>query len=100
MSLDPATLFAILAMMAATVFTRLFGALLMTRMPLSPRMEKALSAVPPAVLMAVVTPTAVATGLAETIACAVTALVALRLPLLPSAAIGVVTVAVLRALGL
>lgn len=99
MTLDPATLAAILAMMAATIFTRLFGALLINRVTLSPRMEKALNAVPPAVLMAVVTPTAIATGVAETVACAVTALAALRLSLLPSAAIGVVTVALLRAIG-
>lgn len=100
MSLDPATLAAILAMMVATVFTRLFGALLINRITLSPRMEKALNAVPPAVLMAVVTPTAIATGVAETAACAVTAFAALRLSLLPAAALGVLTVAALRAIGL
>lgn len=100
MRLDPATLAAILAMMAATVFTRLIGALLVSRFTLSPRLERALTAVPPAVLMAVVTPTAIATGPAETIACLVTALAALRLPLLPAAGAGVVTVALLRAAGL
>lgn len=100
MTLDPATFAAILAMMAATVFTRLLGALLVNRFDLSPRVEKALTAVPPAVLMAVVTPTAIATGLAETIACAVTALAALRLSLLAAATAGVVTVALLRAAGL
>jgi uncharacterized membrane protein len=50
--------------------------------------------------MAVVAPTALASGIAETLACAVTALAALRLPLLASAAAGVATVAVLRAAGL
>ncbi|SIP92300.1 Uncharacterized membrane protein [Rhizobium sp. RU35A] len=100
MRLDPATLAAILAMMAATVFTRLIGALLVSRFTLSPRLERALTAVPPAVLMAVVTPTAIATGPAETIACLVAALAALRLPLLPAAGAGVVTVALLRAAGL
>ncbi|MBT9368478.1 AzlD domain-containing protein [Rhizobium sp. CSW-27] len=100
MTLDPATLAAILAMMAATVFTRLIGALLVSRFVLTPRVERALTAVPPAVLMAVVTPTAIATGPAETMACLVTALAALRLPLLPAAGGGVLTVAVLRAAGL
>lgn len=100
MTFDPATLAAILAMMAATVFTRLIGALLVSRFVLTPRVERALTAVPPAVLMAVVTPTAIATGPAETMACLVTALAALRLPLLPAAGAGVLTVAVLRAAGL
>ncbi len=100
MTIDPATLAAILSMMAATVFTRLFGAFLVNRFELSPRVEMALTAVPPAVLIAVVTPTAIATGVAETVACVVTALAALRLPLLPAAAAGVVTVALLRGAGL
>ncbi|MCO5730783.1 AzlD family protein [Rhizobium sp. SSA_523] len=100
MTIDPASLAAILAMMAATVFTRLIGAMLVNRFTLTPRMEKALTAVPPAVLMAVVTPTAIATGIAETLACAVTALAALRLPLLPAAGLGVLAVALLRAAGL
>lgn len=99
MSLDPATFAAIIAMMAATVFTRLFGALLVTKTGLSPRAEKALKTVPPAVLMAVVAPTALSTGFAETVGCAVTALSALRWPLLPAAGAGVVTVALLRAVG-
>lgn len=99
MTLDPATFTAILAMMVATVFTRLFGALLVTKVGLSPRTEKALKTVPPAVLMAVVAPTAFSTGIAETVACAVTALSALRLSLLPAAGAGVLTVALLRAFG-
>lgn len=99
MSLDPATLATIVAMMLATVFTRLFGAVLVRRLSLSAKVEKSLSTVPPAVLMAVVAPTAFATGVAETIACAVTAFSALRLPLLPAAGAGVVTVALLRAFG-
>lgn len=99
MSLDPATLSAILSMMVATVFTRLFGAVLVRRLSLSDKTQKALSTVPPAVLMAVVTPTALATGLAETLACAVTALAALRLSLLPAAGLGVLTVAAFRAFG-
>ena len=100
MSLDPATLATILAMMVATVFTRFSGACLVRRLKLGAGAEKALATVPPAVLMAVVAPTAIATGLAETIACAVTALAALRLSLLPAATAGVVTVALLRGAGL
>lgn len=100
MNLDPNTLLAILAMMLATVATRLGGLLLVRHIVLRSRARKALNAVPPAVLMAVVTPTALASGMAETIACAITAVAALRLPLLPSAFAGVVMVAGLRGIGL
>ncbi len=99
MSLDLTTLAAIVAMMVATVFTRLAGSLLVRRLDLGDKALKALGVVPPAVLMAVVTPTALATGWAETVACAVTAVAALRLPLLPAATAGVLTVALLRWLG-
>ena len=51
-----------------------------------------------AVLTAVIAPTALATGPAETIAAAITALAALRLPLLAVIAVGVVSVVALRAL--
>ncbi|OQP85681.1 hypothetical protein BTR14_14535 [Rhizobium rhizosphaerae] len=99
MTIDPATLATILAMAAATLAARLAGAFLVRRMTLGPKLEQALNTVPPAVLMAVVAPTALTTGPAETAACAVTALAALRLPMLAAATAGVVTVAVLRALG-
>ncbi|MNE47030.1 Branched-chain amino acid transport protein (AzlD) [compost metagenome] len=100
MTLDAATLFTILAMMVATIATRMGGLLLVSHVNLGPRAKKALSSVPPAVLMAVVTPNALSSGTAESIACAITALAALRLSLLPAAFTGVATVAVLRSLGL
>lgn len=98
MTLDPATLLAILAMAAATVVTRIAGLLLYRFVTLGPRQTQAMQAIPPAVLMAVIAPTALATGPAEIIAAAVTALAAIRLPLLLSAALGVATVAALRLL--
>lgn len=100
MTLELSTLVAILAMAAATILTRVSGLFLIERVKLSGRARQALEAIPPAVLMAVVAPTALMTGLAETIACVVTALAALRVPLLAATAIGVVCVAVLRAIGL
>lgn len=100
MSLDPATLAAILAMAAATAATRFSGLFLHRLMTLSPGRRRVLDAIPPAVLAAVVAPTAFATGIAESLACLVTALAALRLPLLSSMAAGVATVALLRHLGL
>ena len=58
--------------------------------------QRALEAIPPAVLMAVIAPTALVTGPAETIAAAATAVAATRLPLLASVAVGVISVALLR----
>jgi uncharacterized membrane protein len=100
MSLDLSTFLAILAMAAATILTRVSGIFLLRYLTISEETREALDAIPPAVLMAVIAPTALATGWAETIACAATALAALRLPLLPSVGIGVTTVVVLRAAGL
>ncbi|MBP1845449.1 putative membrane protein [Rhizobium petrolearium] len=99
MTVDFATLLAILAMAAATVLTRVSGLLLLRHVPLGGNARKAIESIPPAVLMAVVAPTAFATGIAETIACAVTAFAALRLPMLVSVALGVASVAILRAVG-
>jgi len=99
MTIDPATLFAILAMAAATILTRVSGLFLTRHVSLEGSRRTAIESIPPAVLMAVVAPTAFATGIAETIACAVTAFAALRLPMLVSVALGVASVAILRALG-
>jgi uncharacterized membrane protein len=100
MTLDYHTLLAILAMAIATALTRVSGVFLVRYLSISDGTREALDAIPPAVLMAVIAPTALATGWAETIACAVTALAALRLPLLACVAIGVASVAVLRLMGL
>ncbi len=100
MSLDITTLLAILAMAGATAVTRIAGILLVRHVRMSVRMQDILGAIPPAVLMAVVAPTALATGWAETIACALTALTALRLPLLAATFLGVACVALLRMAGL
>ncbi|MBL0371208.1 AzlD domain-containing protein [Rhizobium sp. KVB221] len=100
MSLDYQTFLAILAMAAATALTRVSGAFLLRFLTIGPQAREALDAIPPAVLMAVIAPTALATGWAETIACAVTALAALRLPLLACVVIGVLSVVALRAVGL
>lgn len=100
MTLDYHTFLAILAMAIATVLTRVSGVFLLRYLSIGDETREALDAIPPAVLMAVIAPTALATGWAETIACAVTALIALRLPLLACVAIGVASVVALRAMGL
>ncbi len=98
MSLDPMTLAAILALGAVTSATRVAGLALAGRMNLSGRAKAAFDAIPPAVLVAVIAPTALATGWPETIAAAITMVAAARLPLLGTVAVGVAAVVALRAL--
>ena len=96
MTLDPHTLLAIVAMAVATVLTRIGGLVLIRFVTIGPKQKRALEAIPPAVLMAVIAPTALVTGPAETLATVATALVATRLPLLAAVAAGVIVVAVAR----
>lgn len=96
MTVDPNTFLAIVAMAIATIATRIGGLVLIRFVTIGEAQRRALEAIPPAVLMAVIAPTALVTGPAETIATVVTALVAMRLPLLAAVASGVVTVAILR----
>ena len=98
MSLDPITLAAILAMALVTYATRVAGLLVAERLALSGRAKAAFDAIPPAVLVAVIAPSALATGWPETLAAALTTLAALRLPLLATVAVGVAAVVALRAI--
>lgn len=56
---DPQTLLAIGVMAATTLFNRTAGFFLMRLVPLTPRVRKILDALPGAVLVAIVAPTAV-----------------------------------------
>jgi uncharacterized membrane protein len=96
MSLDAATLTAILAMALVTYVTRVAGLLVAHRLDLTGRAKAAFDAIPPAVLVAVIAPTALTTGWAEAGATILTAIAATRLPLLGTVAVGVVAVVVLR----
>ena len=95
MSVDPTTLAAIVAMAAVTYLTRIAGLFVAGRLALSGRATAAFDAIPPAVLVAVIAPSALATGWPET-AAALAAVAATRLPLLATVAVGVVAVVVLR----
>jgi uncharacterized membrane protein len=97
-TLDPHNLLAILGMALATYATRLAGLALAGRLQLSPRAQAAFDAIPPAVLVAVIAPSALATGWPETVAALLAALAATRLPLLGVVAVGVAAVVALRAL--
>ena len=100
MSLDPMTLGAIIAMALVTYMTRIAGIFIGHRLELTGRAKAAFDAIPPAVLVAVIAPVALATGPAESLAALATAVAATRLPLLATIVIGVATVVVLRNLGL
>ncbi len=97
MSVDPLNLLAILGMAIVTYATRVAGLALAGRLDLPPRAQAAFDAIPAAVLIAVIAPSALATGWAETAAAAITALAATRLPLLGVVAVGVLAVVGLRA---
>lgn len=98
MSLDSHTLLAILGMAVVTYATRIAGLALAGRLALSERAQAAFDAIPPAVLVAVIAPSALATGWAETGAALLAALAAMRLPLLAVVLVGVAAVVGLRAL--
>jgi uncharacterized membrane protein len=98
MSVHLTTLLAIIGMGLATYGSRISGLLLMRGVVVKGRLKAALDAVPPAVLMAVITPTVFMTGRAEVLGGAATAIAALlRLPLLATIIVGVVSVVVFRA---
>lgn len=97
MKLELVTLAAILGMALATYATRLGGWLVVRRIELKGRARAALEAVPAAVLTAVIAPMALTTGPAETAAVAVTALAAIKLPLLATVVVGVGAVVLFRA---
>ncbi len=85
-------------MAVATYLTRVGGLYLMQGITVRGRLKAALDALPPAVLMAVIAPTVLTTGPAESIAAAITAGAAcLRLPMMAVVAIGVASVIALRA---
>ncbi|WP_342641957.1 AzlD family protein [Rhodoligotrophos ferricapiens] len=92
MSLDPDAALAIFAMAAATYLTRIAGLVVLRYVTLTPRVRAALDALPVAVLTAVVTPTLFLTGPAETIAGAITAIAAFRLPLLGTLIVGALAI--------
>ncbi len=98
MNLDINTLLVIIGMALATYLTRIAGLWLLQLANVRGRARSAMDALPPAVLMAVIAPTVLATGLAETLAAAITVIAAFRLPLLVAVASGVASVVALRAL--
>ena len=98
MKLEPATLLVFIAMMAVTYAARIGGYWFMRRYAVGPRLEAGLEAVPLAVLTAIIAPTVLASGPAESLAAVITLLLAWRLPVLTAVIGGVAAVVLLRAL--
>jgi len=99
MHVDTPTLSAIVGMALVTYLTRASGLWLMGRVTLTPRLEAGLSAVPGAVLISILAPSALAAGPAEIGASLVTILLMLRTRnLLVAIIAGVAVVWVLRTL--
>ena len=97
MTFHLATFAAIVGMALATYATRVTGLFLMRYVTVRGRTKAAFDALPPAILMAVIAPTILATGVAETIAAAITAASAiLRLPMIVTILIGMASVVLLR----
>ena len=92
-----ATILAILGMALATFATRASGLYLMRGVVVKGRLKAALDALPPAILMAVIAPTILTTGPAESIAAILTAVVAfMRAPLVVTVLTGVISIVLLR----
>lgn len=86
----------IAGMALVTAATRYAGYAVIGRLGLSARMRDALQAVPASVLTAIIAPTVLATGPAETVAAAATLLIVWRFPALAAIVGGVVAVIVMR----
>ena len=87
----------ILACAAATYLTRFGGHMILSRFgSIHHRVGAALDAVPTAVMAALVAPSLISHGPAESLAIAIAGLTALRVPLMFSVAAGMVAVVALR----
>jgi uncharacterized membrane protein len=96
-TLHLATLLTIIGMALATYATRVAGLFLMRHVNVRGRGKAAFDALPPAILMAVIAPTILATGIAETAAAVITAASAmLRMPMIVTILIGMASVVLLR----
>jgi uncharacterized membrane protein len=95
-SLDTATVAAIIAMAVVTYATRIAGYALVRRLEPGPRTQAVLDAVPGCVLVAVIAP-AIASGRpADALAGAVTLIAALRLPMPAVVLVGIGAAALFR----
>ncbi len=100
MGLDPQALLAVSLMALATYATRAGGLWLANRLTLSERVQAWLDYIPGAILVSLVAPAVLASGLAEALAALAVVLVALRTRSLPLAmVVGVGAVLLFRTAG-
>jgi uncharacterized membrane protein len=98
MRVDLVTFATWFGMMVVTYASRAGGFWFVRRFPIGGRFKAGLEAVPLAVLTALIAPTVLATGPAESLAALITLLLAWRLPVLVAVLGGVAAVVLLRAL--
>ena len=94
--IEPVFLLTILLMAATTYLTRVLGYLALRNRTLSARAVTVMEAAPGCVLISVIAPYFVSRNPADLIALAVTMLAAMRLSMLPTVLVGVVTAGALR----
>lgn len=94
--IDSGTFVTILLMALTTYLTRIVGYVALRERPLSPRMLTVLESVPGCVLISVIAPAFVSSNPSNLLALAITLLAAMRLPLLPTVAVGVISTGLLR----
>lgn len=94
--IDRWTLAAILLMAIATYLTRIGGYLLLGRRKLSPAMMTMLDTAPGCVLLAVIAPSFFSGRVADLIALSLTAVAAMRLPMLPTVLVAIGSAALFR----
>lgn len=90
------SLLAILLMAAATYATRTLGYAALSNRELSPRTRVVLDAAPGCVLISVIAPAFVTSRPADLVAMAITLVAAIRLPMMATVAIAIVSAASLR----
>lgn len=94
--IDFGTFVTILLMALTTYLTRIVGYVALRERTLSPRMLTVLESVPGCVLISVIAPAFVSSNPSNLLALAITLLAAMRLPLLPTVAVGVISTGLLR----
>ena len=98
MMLHPLSLLTIVLMALATYATRTLGYFALSNRVLNARTRAVLDAAPACVLLAVISPAFVASRPADLLALTVTVIAAIRLPMIATVAVAIVSSALLRAL--
>lgn len=90
------TVLTILAMLAVTYTTRIAGYLFLRDRTISPRLQLMMEAAPGCILISVIAPHFVTGHPADLIALVITMVAAVRLPMLPTVIIAIVSAGLLR----